>query len=512
MIDRPKEDVLGNTLGASAEQPSAPPAACAIDCNVPAPLVDQPDEDDDHFHDECGVFGVYGSPEAAHFTYLGLHALQHRGQESAGIAVADQGHLTMHRELGLVRDVFTADVLARLPGDRSIGHVRYSTAGGSHIRNAQPLAVNYSLGSIAIAHNGNFTNYDELREVLEGQGSIFQSSSDSEVLVHLIARSQEPTAQDRVAAALRQVRGAFSVLFLTNHELIAVRDPHGFRPLSLGRIKDTWVLASEPPAFDLIAADFVRDIEPGEMVVINDQGVHSFHPFAPVERKTCVFEYVYFARPDSVLGGISVYEARKRLGRALAKVSPVEADVVIPVPDSGVPAALGYSQESGIPFEHGLIRSHYVGRTFIEPQSSIRHFGVRLKLNPLRAVLDGKRVIVVDDSIVRGTTSRKIVKMLRDAGAKEIHMRISSPPTRWPCFYGIDTPSRSELIAASHSEEEIAKYITADSVGYLPIEGLHRAVSGETGAGFCDACFTGNYPVAFASQQAGRRQLELIRT
>jgi amidophosphoribosyltransferase len=476
------------------------------------PVSARPEDDlDDHFHDQCGVFGVYGSAEAAHLTYLGLHALQHRGQESAGIAVADQGHLTMHRDLGLVRDVFSADVLARLPGERSIGHVRYSTAGGSHIRNAQPLAVNYSLGSIAVAHNGNFTNYDELRETLETQGSIFQSSSDSEVLVHLIARSQEATACDRVAAALQQVRGAFSLLFLTNHEIIAVRDPHGFRPLSLGRLKDTWVVASEPPAFDLIAADFVRDIEPGEMLVINEQGLQSFRPFAPVPRKTCVFEYVYFARPDSVLGGISVYEARKRLGKILAEQSPVEADVVIPVPDSGVPAALGYSQASGIPFENGLIRSHYVGRTFIEPQSSIRHFGVRLKLNPLRSVLQGKRIIVVDDSIVRGTTSRKIVKMLRDAGAKEIHMRISSPPTRWPCFYGIDTPSRTELIASNHSVDEIAKYITADSVAYLTPEGLHKAVSGEGGNGFCDACFTGNYPVPFTSPQTGRRQLELLR-
>jgi amidophosphoribosyltransferase len=463
--------------------------------------------DDDHFHDQCGVFGVFGSPEAAHLTYLGLHALQHRGQESAGIAVVEQGRLMLHRELGLVRDVFTANVLTRLTGDRAIGHVRYSTAGGKHIKNAQPLAVDYSLGSIAVAHNGNFTNYDEAREQLEGLGSIFQSTSDSEMLVHLIARAPEESAIDRVASALQKVRGAFSLLFLTNKEIIAVRDPHGFRPLALGKLKDAWVIASEPPAFDLIAAEYVRDVEPGEMIVIDESGVRSYHPFAPTERKMCIFEYIYFARPDSELGGISVYETRKRLGAALAKESPVDADLVIAVPDSGVSAALGYSKESGIPFEVGLIRSHYVGRTFIEPQSSIRHFGVRLKLNPLRTVLEGKRVVVVDDSIVRGTTSRKIVKMLRDAGAKEVHMRISSPPTRWPCFYGIDTPSRSELIASNHSVEEIAKYITCDSVGYLTIEGLHKALGN---AGFCDACFSGNYPVAFSNPNNNRRQLELI--
>ncbi len=463
--------------------------------------------EDDHFHDQCGVFGVFGSPEAAHFTYLGLHALQHRGQESAGIAVVDQARLTLHRELGLVRDVFTASVLARLPGDRSIGHVRYSTAGGTHIKNAQPLAVDYTLGSIAVAHNGNFTNYEEMREQLEGMGSIFQSTNDSELLVHLIARATEDQAVDRVAAALQKVRGAFSLLFLTNKELIAVRDPQGFRPLSIGKIKDAWVVASEPPAFDLIAADYVRDVEPGEMIVIDENGLRSYHPFAPTPRKMCIFEYVYFARPDSELCGISVYDARKRLGEALAREAPCEADLVIAVPDSGVSAALGYSKESGIPFEVGLIRSHYVGRTFIEPQSSIRHFGVRLKLNPVRTVLAGKRVVVVDDSIVRGTTSRKIIKMLRDAGAKEVHMRISSPPTRWPCFYGIDTPSRSELIASNHSIEEIAKYITCDSVGYLSLEGLHKAVGGK---GFCDACFSGNYPVAFSNPTGTRRQLELI--
>jgi amidophosphoribosyltransferase len=476
---------------------------------------DHPDQDhrdlradhDDHFHDQCGVFGVFGSAEAAHLTYLGLHALQHRGQESAGIAVVDNGRLTMHRELGLVRDVFSANVLARLTGERSIGHVRYSTAGETHVKNAQPLAVDYALGSLAVAHNGNFTNYEELRAELEQQGSIFQSTNDSEVLVHLVARARETNAVDRVASALARVRGAFTLLFLTTKELIAVRDPHGFRPLSLGRLKDTWVLASEPPAFDLIAAEYVRDVEPGEMIVIDESGMRSYRPFAPTPRRMCIFEYVYFARPDSELAGVSVYETRKRLGRTLASEAPVDADLVIAVPDSGVPAALGYSQASGIPFEIGLIRSHYVGRTFIEPQSSIRHFGVRLKLNPVRRVLQGKRVVVIDDSIVRGTTSRKIVKMLRDAGASEIHMRVSSPPTRWPCFYGIDTPSRAELIASNHSVEEIARYITCDTLKYLSMEGLHAALPGR---GFCDACFSGEYPVPFSNTTNHRRQLELI--
>ncbi|MDH5670679.1 MAG: amidophosphoribosyltransferase [Myxococcales bacterium] len=463
--------------------------------------------DDDHFHDQCGIFGVYGSSEAANLTYLGLHALQHRGQESAGIATTDGDRLLLHRELGLVRDVFSEAILERLPGNKSIGHVRYSTEGETHVKNAQPLAVDYELGSIAVAHNGNLTNYEELRTRLEADGSIFQSTNDSEVLVHLIAHSRQPTAVDRIADALRQVRGAFSLVFLTPEQLIAVRDPHGFRPLSIGRTKGGYVLSSEPPAFDLIGAEYMRDVEAGEMVVINESGLESFYPFGEAERRMCIFEFIYFARPDASLGGISVYEARKRLGRALADEAPAEADVVVPVPDSGVPAALGYAQRAGLPFEVGLIRSHYVGRTFIEPQSSIRHFGVRLKLNPVREALSGKRVVVVDDSVVRGTTSRKIVKMLRDAGAREVHMRISAPPTRWPCFYGIDTPSRSELIASNHSEEEIAKYITCDSIGYLSIEGTHTAISGE---GYCDACFSGDYPVPFTSRTHHRRQLALI--
>lgn len=462
-----------------------------------------PQHDDDHFHDQCGVFGVFGDPEAANLTYLGLHSLQHRGQEAAGIASTDGRQLFVHKATGLVQDIFTNDVIAQLPGTRAIGHVRYSTAGGSHIKNAQPIAVDYRDGSIAVSHNGNLTNAEQLRSELEEAGSIFQTSSDTEVIVHLIARSQKTTLEEKITDALRRVEGAYSLLFLTPDQLIAVRDPWGFRPLCLGTCKDGFVFSSEPPAFDLIAAEYVRDVEPGEMVVVDASGLHTLKPFAPCPPRMCIFEYVYFARPDSKLGGVVVYEARKRLGRALAEEQAVDADVVLPVPDSGVAAALGYAERSGIPFELGLIRSHYVGRTFIEPSSSIRHFGVRLKLSPVRACIAGKRVVVVDDSIVRGTTSRKIVKMLRDAGAKEVHMRISSPPTRWPCFYGIDTPSRSELIASSHTPDEIAKYITSDTLGYLSVEGLHRAMHGgksPEASTYCDACFTGNYPVPFAGQ------------
>jgi len=468
------------------------------------------DDLDDHFHDQCGVFGIWGSDEAANHTYLGLHALQHRGQEAAGIVSSDGAQLFAHRALGLVQDIFGASSLENLPGDRAIGHVRYSTAGGSHIKNSQPIAIDYAHGSIAVAHNGNLTNADEIRRRLEIAGSIFQTTSDTEVIVHLIARSQERTTVDRIADALRQTKGAYSLTLLTPNELIAVRDPWGFRPLALGRLKGAYVFASEPVAFELIAAEFIRDVEPGEMVVVDKSGLRSMRPFEREEPKMCVFEHVYFARPDATLGGINVYEARKRMGRALAVQSPVDdADIVIPVPDSGVPAALGYAQQSNLPFEFGLVRSHYVGRTFIEPQSSIRHFGVRLKLSPNRALIQGKRVVVIDDSIVRGTTSRKIVKMLRDAGASEVHLRISSPPTRWPCFYGIDTPSRSELIASTHTIDEISKYVTADSVGYLTVEALHTAVGGAEGQGYCDACFTGEYPVAFEKPVA-RRQLSLV--
>ncbi len=463
---------------------------------------------DDHFHDCCGLFGVYGSREAANLAYLGIHCLQHRGQESAGIAAANQGRMLLHRDLGLVRDIFGQEILDRLPGSSAIGHVRYSTAGETTVRDAQPLAMDYAFGSMAVAHNGNLTNYLQLRRKLEAEGSIFQSGSDSEVLVHLIARSRESTTVDRVADALRQVQGAFTLLFLTPNQMIAVRDPHGFRPLCMGLADGATMFSSESPAFDLVAADYVREVEPGEMVVVNGSGVRSYRPFPASEPRMCIFEFVYFARPDSVMGGVSVYQARKRLGHKLAEEQPAPADIVIPVPDSGMTAALGYAERSGLPFELGLIRNHYVGRTFIEPESSIRHFGVRLKLSPLRAVLAGKRVVVVDDSVVRGTTSHKIVKMVREAGAREVHLRISSPPTRWPCFYGIDTPSREELIASNCKIEQITEFVTADSVGYLSVPALHQAV-GETG--FCDACFSGEYPVKVQQECSPLRlQLSLI--
>ena len=462
------------------------------------------------------MFAIFGHEEASNLTYLGLHALQHRGQESAGIVTSDGEQLYAHRAMGLVQDVFSSESLKKLPGQMAIGHVRYSTAGGSHARNAQPLAVDTAHGSIAIAHNGNLTNAEELRSTLEARGSIFTSSADTEVIVHLIALSRAAGVIDKIVDALHQVRGAYSLVVLTRDAVVAVRDPMGVRPLVLGRINGAHVLASEPTAFDLIGAEYVRDVDPGEMLVINADGLRSLSPFPKQERHLCVFEYIYFARPDSRIEGRSVYATRKALGKRLAKEHPVEADIVIPVPDSGVPAAVGYAEQSGIPFDMGLVRSHYVGRTFIEPQQSIRHFGVRLKLNPVAEVLRGKRVVVVDDSIVRGTTSRKIVKMVRDAGAKEVHVRISSPPTQWPCFYGIDTPSRRELIASSHSTAEIARYITADTVGYMSIEATLEAVRGEkpgdlAKAGLCHACFSGDYPIAVAPHApTDVKQLRLV--
>ena len=470
---------------------------------------------DDHFHDQCGVFGIYGHGEASNLTYLGLHALQHRGQESAGIVSTDGEQLYVHRAMGLVQDIFSEQQLQKLPGRLAIGHVRYSTAGGSHIKNAQPFAVDYAKGSIAVCHNGNFTNEADLREELEQRGSIFQSSSDTEVLVHLVAMSHQVGFEDRVVDALARVEGAYSLLFLNEDTMIAVRDPRGIRPLCLGILpgnKDAHVVASEPTAFDLIGAEYVRDIEPGEMLVIDAAGVRSVRLPVKAEPRMCVFEYVYFARPDSHLGGRSVYEVRKALGERLAVEHGIDADVVIPVPDSGVPAAIGYAAARKIPFEMGLIRSHYVGRTFIEPQQSIRHFGVRLKLNPVEPVLRGKRVVVIDDSIVRGTTSRKIVKMVRDAGAREVHLRISSPPTQWPCYYGIDTPTRRELIASSHTPAEIARYVTADTLGYLSLEGMLGAVAGEGGdpTGYCHACFSGQYSIAFKGNANHKRQMRLV--
>jgi amidophosphoribosyltransferase len=466
----------------------------------------------------CGLFGVYGHPEAANITYLGLHALQHRGQESAGIVSVENGKLHAHRAMGLVADVFDERAFAAVPGRSAIGHVRYATAGQSHVKNAQPILVEYAHGAIAVAHNGNLVNASELRTRLEQSGSIFTTSSDTEVIVHLLAQSREPDTLERIGWALRQVQGAFSLLFVTESKLIAVRDPHGFRPLAIGRLKDSFVFASETCAFDLIEAEFIRELDPGEMVVVDSTGLRSFRPFddgkaRPPER-FCVFEHVYFARPDSRVNGQSVYRVREKLGRQLAKEHPVEADVVVPVPDSGIAAAIGYARQSGIPYDMGLIRSHYVGRTFIEPQQSIRHFGVKLKLNAVREVLEGKRVVVIDDSIVRGTTSRKIVKMIRAAGAREVHLRISSPPTTHPCYYGIDTPTRSELIASSHTVDEIARYITCDSLGYLSPEGLLAAVEQVTpeaplGSRHCAACFTGVYPVPLAEGSAEGKLIRL---
>jgi amidophosphoribosyltransferase len=447
----------------------------------------------------CGVFGIHGHDEAANIAYLGMHALQHRGQESAGLVALDDNRLRRHVAMGLVSDTFNRDELAKLPGNAAIGHVRYSTAGSSELRNAQPFVFEYAGGAVAIGHNGNLVNAAELRAELEASGSIFQTSSDTEVIVHLMAKSKEPDILGKLVAALRRVRGAYSLVLLTSDgKLIGARDPNGFRPLVLGRLKDAYVLSSETCSFDLIEADLLRELEPGEIVVIEKGGMSSQRLSNDVAQpRFCVFEHVYFARPDSLVNGKSVYRAREKMGRRLAQEAPAIADVVIPVPDSGVPAAIGYSKESGIPFEMGLIRSHYVGRTFIEPQDSIRHFGVRLKLSPVRSIVDGKRVVVVDDSLVRGTTSRKIVKMLRGAGAREVHLRISAPPTTHPCFYGIDTPTRSELVAASHSVEEINRYVTSDSLVYLSHEGMMAAVGSEkNGEGFCSACFTGNYPVA----------------
>ena len=453
---------------------------------------------DDRFHDECGVFGIYGHPEASNIAYLGLYALQHRGQESAGIVVSDGENLNFHKGMGRVGDVFNSSILSRLKGDSAIGHVRYSTAGESHVKNAQPFVVEYSRGSIAVAHNGNLVNAAFLKDKFEAHGAIFQSSMDTEVIIHLLASCYENTIIDRITFALKEVKGSYSLLFLTDETMIAARDPYGFRPLSLGRHKGgAWVVASETCAFDLIEAEFVRDIEPGEVLVIARRGEPvSFFPFGrgAVKPKPCVFEFIYFARPDSSVYGSNVYEVRKRFGESLAREHPVEADVVIPVPDSGVPAAIGFARASGIPFEMGIVRNHYVGRTFIEPKESIRHFGVKIKLNPIAEVLRGKRVVVVDDSIVRGTTSRKIIRMIRDAGAKEVHMRISSPPTISTCHYGIDTPRVSELIAAEKTVPEINAFITSDTLGYLSVEGVYGAVAG-AGATFCDACFTRNYPV-----------------
>jgi len=449
--------------------------------------------DDDHFHDHCGVFGIFGHPEAAKMAYLGLYALQHRGQESAGIASTDGVDIHVHKSLGHVQEIFTPDVVAQLPGDAAIGHTRYSTAGDTSLMNAQPVVIDCNKGKLALGHNGNLTNAIEVRRRLEHRGSIFQSTSDTEVIVHLIARSSARNLSGAIADALNQVEGAYSLLLLTRDEIYAIRDPRGFRPLCLGRLNGAWVAASETCAFDLIDAEYVREVEPGEMVRISRSGIESIR-FAPEKpHQYCIFEHVYFSRPDSVVFGRPVNESRERLGRLLAQEHPAVADLVTPVPDSGVPAAIGYAAESGIPFRMGLIRNHYIGRTFIEPEQAIRDFGVKLKLNPVRRMLEGKRVVLVDDSIVRGTTSRKIVRLMREAGAAEVHVRISCPPTISPCYYGVDTPRREELIGANNSVEQIRQFLGADSLGYLSLKSMRAAVE-DTEGKFCTSCYTGSYP------------------
>jgi amidophosphoribosyltransferase len=462
----------------------------------------------DKLKEECGVFGIHGHSEAANLTYLGLYALQHRGQESAGIAASDGARIRASKAMGYVNDAFDSAALAKLPGTLAVGHVRYSTAGESRLANAQPILVDSAHGQFAVAHNGNLINAAELRDALVREGAIFQTSSDTEIIVHLFARSKADTAENAIVDAISQVRGAFSFVMLTRDRLIGVRDPHGFRPLAIGRLGDSWVFCSETCALDLIGATYVRDVAPGELVVAGPQGLRSVRPYPPARPSQCIFEHVYFARPDSYVFGESVNEVRTEFGRRLAGESGVEADVVVPIPDSGVCAAVGYAEASGIPMRMGLIRNHYVGRTFIQPQQSIRHFGVRVKLNPVRSILEGKRVILVDDSIVRGTTSRKIVRMVRSAGAKEVHMRISCPPTISPCFYGVDTPRRSELIAATHTLEEIRKYVDADSVAYLSLEGLTGAVKNGA-SNYCTSCYTGVYPVAFPREEAAYLQMAL---
>ena len=462
----------------------------------------------DKFRDECGVFGIFEHPEASNLTYLGLYALQHRGQESAGIATSDRDRMRLSVGMGYVADVFKPDTLDALPGPLAIGHVRYSTAGASQLSNAQPILIDCVHGQIALCHNGNLVNARELRDELVGQGSIFQTSSDTEVVLHLYARSKAASPADAVAESVARARGAFSMVLLTKDQLIAVRDPHGFRPLALGRLGNAVIVCSETCALDLIGATYVRDVEPGEMIVVGASGIESRRPFAEAPLAHCIFEHVYFARPDSYVFGESVNEVRTNLGRELAREAPADADAVIPIPDSGVCAAIGYAEESGIPMQMGLIRNHYVGRTFIQPQQSIRHFGVKVKLNPVKSIFEGKRVVLVDDSIVRGTTSRKIVKMVKAAGAREVHMRISCPPTIAPCFYGIDTPSRAELIGATKSIDEIREFLDADSVAYLSVDGLLQSVSRRRSS-YCRSCFTGEYPLEIPSDEAAYLRLAL---
>ena len=463
----------------------------------------------DKFHDECGVVGVYGHPDAANLAYLGLYALQHRGQESAGIVASNNGKMHLEVGMGLVADVFSDARLKKLLGSISIGHNRYSTTGVSRVKNAQPCLIEYSGGTVAMGHNGNLVNASEIRRELSAAGAIFQSTNDSEVIVHLMAQSLRNSFVDRAVAALSLVKGAYSIVLMGENELIAARDPQGFRPLCLGKLGEAYIVASESCVMDLVEAEYIREIEPGELILINQFGIKSFYPFPKTPTKQCVFEHIYFSRPDSYLFGQSVYSVRKRMGRVLAIEKPVEADVVVPVPDSGVISAMGYSEESNIPFQMGLIRNHYVGRTFIEPRSQIRNFGVKIKLNAVKHIIEGKRVIIIDDSIVRGTTSKKIVRMLREIGAKEVHFRISSPPTTHPCFYGIDTPNKEELIASNMDISQTCKYLGADSLHYLTLEKM-LDIFGDQKNDFCAACFDGCYPVDVMGSDGISKQLGLF--
>src|SRR5438309_3056530 len=466
---------------------------------------------DDKLREECGVFGIYGHTEAARMTYLGLYALQHRGQESCGIAVSNGDQIVSERDMGYVSEAFNQARLDRMPGPSAIGHVRYSTAGEVSLRECQPFLVTCQHGQIAICHNGNLPFAREERKKLEREGAIFSSTSDTEVVLHGVARSRAASVAEAIPEVLRETEAAFSMLFLTPKELIAIRDPRGFRPLALGRLEDAWVIASETCAFDLIDAKYVRDVEPGEMIVINEEGLRSTHPLKPERHSMCIFEHVYFSRPDSIIFGQSVNHSRHKMGQRLAIEQPADADIVVPVPDSGVAAAIGYSAESGLPFRLGLVRNHYVGRTFIEPKQSIRSFGVRIKLNPVRHLIENKRIVLIDDSIVRGTTSKKIVRMVREAGAKEIHVRISCPPTISPCYYGVDTPNKSELIAANYSVEGIRDFIEADSLGYLSLEGMLEA-TGINPNSACVACWNEKYPTQITSNAETMHSREQARS
>ena len=472
--------------------------------------------DDDTLHEECGVFGIFGHADAGALSILGLHSLQHRGQEACGVVTFDNGHFTAERHMGLVGDVFgrNSPAARNLKGSFAIGHNRYSTTGGSRAANIQPMFADLAGGGLALAHNGNLTNAHTLRTELVQQGAIFQSTSDTETIIHLVARSPKARIVDKLVDALCQVEGAYSLVALTSKKLIGVRDPNGVRPLVMGQLDGSYIFASETCALDIIGADYVRDVKPGEMIVVDKDGVHVHFPFKPQQHRFCVFEYIYFARPDSTLEGRNVYEARKNIGAVLAQESGVDADMVIPVPDSGVPAALGYAEAAKLPFELGIIRNHYVGRTFIEPTDSIRHLGVKLKHNPNKAMLKGKRVILVDDSIVRGTTSKKIVEMVREAGAAEVHFRVSSPPTTHSCFYGVDTPNTDHLLAHRMDVEQMRQFIGADSLAFISMNGLYRAMGKPermaSQPAFCDACFTGDYPIALTDISGGTRQLSLL--